>query len=211
MLKKSTPKQLILPLSIFLISCAAFTVLYNLPYIMGEKFLQILVGTSVATGLISLLTCFILADGDYINLSEVDSYIETQGNKIIISPLPKEYSFEHGVGTPNPNAQARTILVFQYDSTFEKGYLCDHRGFLYKLSQADTEYLIKKTRKGDLVIVNELPDDVHYSNTDSTAKRYLRFESKSGTRRLYDESGNYYPLSGDDVKILKEKGLVVKE
>lgn len=88
-------------------------------------------------------------NGDYINLSEVDTYIETQGSKIIINPLPKEYSFEHGVGTPNPDAQARTILVFQYDSTFERGYLCDHRGFVYKLGQADLEYLLKKTQAGD--------------------------------------------------------------
>ena len=88
-------------------------------------------------------------NGDYINLSEVDSYIETQGRKIIINPLPKEYSFEQGIGTPNPNAQARTILVFQYNSTFEKGYLSDHKGFVYKLSQADTEYLLKKTQAGD--------------------------------------------------------------
>ena len=85
----------------------------------------------------------------------------------------------------------------------------------YETSKTETVGLVAVKDQievqGDLVIVNELPEDVHYSNTDSTAKRYLRFESKSGTRRLYDESGNYYPLSGDDVKILKEKGLVVKE
>lgn len=148
MLKKSTKKSLI-PLGIFLLSCVALTVLSNYPHIIGEKFLQILIGALAAIGLMSLLTFFVCMDGDYINLSEVDTYIETQGSKIIISPLPKEYSFEHGVGTPNPNAQARTILVFEYDSTFEKGYLRDHRGFSYKLSQADLEYLLKKTRKGD--------------------------------------------------------------
>lgn len=85
----------------------------------------------------------------------------------------------------------------------------------YETSKTETVGLVAVKDQieiqGDLVIVNELPDDVHYSNTDSTATKYLRFESKSGTRRLYDESGNYYPLSGDDVKILKEKGLVVKE
>lgn len=149
MLKKSTPKQSLLPLSIFLLSCVALTVLSNYKYILSEKFSHMLFATLVAIGLISLLTFFICMDGDYINLSEVDTYIETQGSKIIINPLPKEYSFEHGVGTPNPNAQARTILVFRYDSTFEKGYLSDHKGFFYKLSQADTEYLLKKTRKDD--------------------------------------------------------------
>lgn len=85
----------------------------------------------------------------------------------------------------------------------------------YETSKTETVGLVAVKDQievqGDLVIVNELPEDVHYSNTDSTAKKYLRFESKSGTRRLYDESGNYYPLSGDDVKILKEKGLVIKE
>lgn len=85
----------------------------------------------------------------------------------------------------------------------------------YETSKTETVGLVAVKDQievqGDLVIVNELPEDVHYSNTDSTAKKYLRFESKSGTRRLYDESGNYYPLSGDDVKILKEKGLIVKE
>lgn len=85
----------------------------------------------------------------------------------------------------------------------------------YETSKTETVGLVAVKDQievqGDLVIVNELPEDVHYSNMDSTAKRYLRFESKSGARRLYDESGNYYTLSGDDVKILKEKGLVVKE
>lgn len=150
MLKKSTKKSLI-PLGIFLLSCIMLATLPNYQHILGlgAAFSQILIGLLIATGLSSLLTFIVLAEGDYVNLSEVDSYIETQGNKIIINPLPKEYSFEHGVATPKPNAQARTILVFQYDSTFERGYLCDHRGFVYKLSQADTEYLLKKTRTGD--------------------------------------------------------------
>lgn len=149
MLKKSTPKKSLLPLIIFLLSCVALAVLSNYNYILSKEFSYILIGTLAATGLISLLTFFICMNGDYINLSEVDSYIETQGRKIIINPLPKEYSFEQGIGTPNPNAQARTILVFQYNSTFEKGYLSDHKGFVYKLSQADTEYLLKKTQAGD--------------------------------------------------------------
>lgn len=150
MLKKSTKKSLI-PLGIFLLSCIVLATLPNYQHILGlgVTFLQILIGLLIATGLSSLLTFLVLAEGDYISLSEVDTYIETQGGKIIINPLPKEYSFEHGVGTPNPNAQARTILVFEYDSTFEKGYLRDHKGFFYKLSQADTEYLLKKTRNGD--------------------------------------------------------------
>lgn len=150
MLKKSTKKSLI-PLGIFLLSCITLATLPNYQHILGlgTAFSQILIGLLIATGLSSLLTFLVLAEGDYVNLSEVDTYIETQGNKIIINPLPKEYSFEHGVGTPNPNAQARTILVFRYDSTFEKGYLSDHKGFFYKLSQADTEYLLKKTRKDD--------------------------------------------------------------
>ena len=150
MLKKSTKKSLI-PLGIFLLSCITLATLPNYQHILGlgTAFSQILIGLLIATGLSSLLTFLVLAEGDYVNLSEVDTYIETQGNKIIINPLPKEYSFEHGVGTPNPNAQARTILVFRYDATFEKGYLSDHKGFFYKLSQADTEYLLKKTRKDD--------------------------------------------------------------
>lgn len=149
MLKKVNQKKSLLPLGIFLLSCAALAVLSNYNYILSKELSYILIGTLAATGLISLLTFFICMNGDYINLSEVDTYIETQGSKIIINPLPKEYSFEHGVGTPNPDAQARTILVFQYDSTFERGYLCDHRGFVYKLGQADLEYLLKKTQAGD--------------------------------------------------------------
>lgn len=150
MLKKSTKKSLI-PHGIFLLSCIMLATLPNYQHILGlgAAFSPILIGLLIATGLSSLLTFIVLAEGDYVNLSEVDSYIETQGNKIIINPLPKEYSFEHGVATPKPNAQARTILVFQYDSTFERGYLCDHRGFVYKLSQADTEYILTKTRKDD--------------------------------------------------------------
>lgn len=150
MLKKSTKKSLI-PLGIFLLSCIILATLPNYQHILGlgAAFSQILIGLLIATGLSSLLTFLVLAEGDYVNLSEVDSHIETQGNKIIINPLPKEYSFEHGVGTPSPDAQARTILVFQYDSTFERGYLRDHKGFSYKLGQADTEYLLKKTRNGD--------------------------------------------------------------
>lgn len=150
MLKKSTKKSLI-PLGIFLLSCIMLATLPNYQHILGlgAAFSQILIGLLIATGLSSLLTFIVLAEGDYVNLSEVDSYIETQGSKIIINPIPKEYSFEQGVGTPNPDAQARTILVFEYDSTFESGYLRDHKGFFYKLSQADTEYLLKKTRTGD--------------------------------------------------------------
>lgn len=150
MLKKSTKKSLI-PLGIFLLSCIILATLPNYQHILelGAAFSQILIGLLIATGLSSLLTFLVLVEGDYVNLSEVDSHIETQGNKIIINPLPKEYSFKHGVGTPSPDAQARTILVFQYDSTFERGYLRDHKGFSYKLGQADTEYLLKKTRNGD--------------------------------------------------------------
>lgn len=148
MLKKSTKKSLI-PLGIFLLSCVALTVLSNYRYVLSENFSYILGGIFIVIGLISLLTFLVLLEGDYVNLSEVDTYIETQGNKIIINPLPKEYSFEHGVGTPSLDAQARTILVFRYDSTFEKGYLSDYKGFIYKLSQADTEYLLTKTQAGD--------------------------------------------------------------
>lgn len=150
MLKKSTKKSLI-PLGIFLLSCIILATLPNYQHILGlgAAFSQILIGLLIATGLSSLLTLLVLVEGDYVNLSEVDSYIETQGNKIIINPLPKEYSFKHGVGTPNPNAQARTILVFQYDSTFERGYLCDYKGFSYNLGQADLEYILTKTRNGD--------------------------------------------------------------
>lgn len=150
MLKKSTKKSLI-PLGIFLLSCITLATLPNYQHILGlgAASSQILIGLLIATGLSSLLTFLVLAEGDYVNLSEVDTYIETQGNKIIINPLPKEYSFEHGVGTPSPDARTRTILVFEYDSTFERGYLRDHKGFSYKLSQADTEYLLKKTQAGD--------------------------------------------------------------
>lgn len=150
MLKKLTKKSMI-PLGIFLLSCITLATLPNYQHILGlgAAFSRILIGLLIATGLSSLLTFLVLAEGEYVNLSKVDAYIETQGNKIIINPLPKEYSFEHGVGTPKPNAQARTILVFKYDSTFERGYLSDHKGFFYKLSQADTEYLLKKTRKDD--------------------------------------------------------------
>ena len=148
MLKKSTKKSLI-PLGIFLLSCVALTVLSNYRYVLSENVSYILVGIFIFIGLISLFTFLVLLEGDRINLSEVDSYIETQGNKVIINPLPKEYSFEHGVGTPNPNAQARTILVFEYNSTFERGYLRDHKGFSYKLGQADLEYILTKTRTGD--------------------------------------------------------------
>ena len=148
MLKKSTKKSLI-PLGIFILSCVALAVLSNYRYVLSENVSYILGGIFIFIGLISLFTFLVLLEGDYVNLSEVDTYIETQGRKVIINPLPKEYSFEHGVGTPSPDAQARTILVFRYDSTFEKGYLSDHKGFFYKLSQADTEYLLKKTRKDD--------------------------------------------------------------
>lgn len=148
MLKKLTKKSLI-PLGIFLLSCVALTVLSNYRYVLSENVSYILGGIFIFVGLISLFTFLVLLEGDYVNLSEVDTYIETQGNKVIINPLPKEYSFEHGVGTPSPDARTRTILVFEYDSTFERGYLRDHRGFSYKLSQADSEYLLKKTRKDD--------------------------------------------------------------
>lgn len=150
MLKKLT-KKLLIPLGIFLLSCITLATLPNYQHILGlgAAFSRILIGLLIATGLSSLLTFLVLLEGDYVNLSEVDTYIETQGRKVIINPLPKEYSFEHGVGTPSPDAQARTILVFKYDSTFERGYLCDHRGFVYKLGQADLEYLLKKTRKDD--------------------------------------------------------------
>lgn len=148
MLKKSTKKSLI-PLGIFLLSCVALTILSDYRYVLSENVSYILGGIFIFVGLISLFTFLVLLEGDYINLSEVDSHIETQGRKVIINPLPKEYSFEHGVGTPSPDAQARTILVFRYDSTFERGYLCDHRGFVYKLGQADLEYLLKKTQAGD--------------------------------------------------------------
>ena len=148
MLKKSTKKSLI-PLGIFLLSCVALTVLSNYRYVLSENVSYILVGIFIFIGLISLFTFLVLLEGDHINLSEVDSYIETQGRKVIINPLPKEYSFEQGVGTPSPDARTRTIFVFEYDSTFERGYLRDHKGFSYKLSQVDTEYLIKKTRTGD--------------------------------------------------------------
>lgn len=150
MLKKLT-KKLLIPLGIFLLSCITLATLPNYQHILGlgAAFSRILIGLLIATGLSSLLTFLVLLEGDYVNLSEVDTYIETQGHKVIINPLPKEYSFEHGVGTPSPDAQARTILVFKYDSTFERGYLCDHRGFVYKLGQADLEYLLKKTQAGD--------------------------------------------------------------
>lgn len=148
MLKKSTKKSLI-PLGIFLLSCVALTVLSNYRYVLSENVSYILVGIFIFIGLISLFTFLVLLEGDHINLSEVDSYIETQDRKVIINPLPKEYSFEQGVGTPSPDARTRTILVFEYDSTFERGYLRDHKGFSYKLSQVDTEYLLKKTRTGD--------------------------------------------------------------
>lgn len=150
MLKKLTKKSLI-PLGIFLLSCITLATLPNYQHILGlgAAFSRILIGLLIATGLNSLLTFLVLAEGDYVNLSEVDSYIETQGNKIIINPLPKEYSFEHGVGTPSPDARTRTILVFEYDSTFERGYLRDHKGFSYKLGQADLEYILTKTRKDD--------------------------------------------------------------
>ena len=150
MLKKLT-KKLLIPLGIFLLSCITLATLPNYQHILGlgAAFSRILIGLLIATGLSSLLTFLVLSEGDYVNLSEVDTYIETQGRKVIINPLPKEYSFEHGVGTPSPDAQARTILVFKYDSTFERGYLCDHRGFVYKLGQADLEYLLKKTQAGD--------------------------------------------------------------
>lgn len=148
MLKKSTKKSLI-PLGIFLLSCVALTVLSNYRYVLSENVSYILVGIFIFIGLISLFTFLVLLEGDHINLSEVDSYIETQGRKVIINPLPKEYSFEQGVGTPSPDARTRTILVFEYDSTFERGYLRDHKGFSYKLGQVDTEYLLKKTRTGD--------------------------------------------------------------
>lgn len=148
MLKKLTKKSLI-PLGIFLLSCVALTVLSNYRYVLSENVSYILVGIFIFIGLISLFTFLVLLEGDHINLSEVDTYIETQGRKVIINPLPKEYSFEQGVGTPSPDARTRTILVFEYDSTFERGYLRDHKGFSYKLSQVDTEYLLKKTRTGD--------------------------------------------------------------
>lgn len=148
MLKKSTKKSLI-PLGIFLLSCVALTVLSDYRYVLSENVSYILVGIFIFIGLISLFAFLVLLEGDYVNLSEVDSYIETQGRKVIINPLPKEYSFEQGVGTPSPDARTRTILVFEYDSTFERGYLRDHKGFSYKLSQVDTEYLLKKTRTGD--------------------------------------------------------------
>ena len=150
MLKKLT-KKLLIPFGIFLLSCITLATLPNYQHILGlgAAFSRILIGLLIATGLSSLLTFLVLLEGVYVNLSEVDAYIETQGNKIIINPLPKEYSFEHGVGTPSPDARTRTILVFKYDSTFERGYLCDHRGFVYKLGQADLEYLLKKTRKDD--------------------------------------------------------------
>lgn len=150
MLKKLT-KKLLIPLGIFLLSCITLATLPNYQHILGlgAAFSRILIGLLIATGLSSLLTFLVLLEGDYVNLSEVDTYIETQGRKVIINPLPKEYSFEHGVGTPSPDAQARTILVFEYDSTFERGYLRDHKGFSYKLGQADSEYLLQKTRKDD--------------------------------------------------------------
>lgn len=150
MLKKSTKKSLI-PLGIFLLSCVALATLPNYQHILGlgAAFSRILIGLLIATGLNSLLTFLVLAEGDYVDLSEVDSYIETQGRKVIINPLPKEYSFEQGAGTPKPNAQARTILVFEYDSTFRKDIYATTKGFVYKLSQADIEYLLKKTRKDD--------------------------------------------------------------
>lgn len=130
MLKKLT-KKLLIPLGIFLLSCITLATLPNYQHILGlgAAFSRILIGLLIATGLSSLLTFLVLLEGDYVNLSEVDTYIETQGRKVIINPLPKEYSFEHGVGTPSPDAQARTILIFEYDSTFERGYLRDHKGF----------------------------------------------------------------------------------
>ena len=145
MLKKSTNKILI-PIAVFLVSCTIITALSHYHQTIGENVSYILGGISIFSGLISLFTFFVLADGVYVNLSEVDTYIETQGSKVIINPLPKEYSFEHGVCTPNPNARTRTILVFEYDSTFERGYLRDYKGFSYKLGQADLEYILKKTR-----------------------------------------------------------------
>lgn len=148
MLKKLTKKSLI-PLGIFLLSCVALTVLSNYRYVLSENVSYILGGIFIFVGLISLFTFLVLLEGDYVNLSEVDTYIETQGRKVIINPLPKEYSFEHGVGTPSPDARTRTILVFEYDSTFERGYLRDHKGFSYKLGQADLEYILTKTRKDD--------------------------------------------------------------
>ena len=148
MLKKSTNKTSI-PLAVFLVSCAIIAALSRYHTTLGENVSYILGGIFIFAGLISLMTFLVLADGVYVNLSEVDTYIETQGSKVIINPLPKGYSFEHGVGTPSPDARARTILVFRYDSTFERGYLCDYKGFVYKLSQADLEYILKKTRNGD--------------------------------------------------------------
>lgn len=145
MLKKSTNKTL-LPLAVFLVSCAIIAALSRYHTTLGENVSYILGGIFTLAGLISLFTFFVLADGVYVNLSEVDTHIETQGSKVIINPLPKEYSFEHGIATPNPNARTRTILVFEYDSTFERGYLRDYKGFSYKLGQADLEYILKKTR-----------------------------------------------------------------
>jgi hypothetical protein len=148
MLKKSTNKTLI-PLVVFLVSCAIIAALSRYHATLGENVSYILGGIFIFAGLISLMTFLVLADGVCVNLSEVDTYIETQGSKVIINPLPKGYSFEHGVCTPSPDARARTILVFRYDSTFERGYLCDYKGFSYKLGQADLEYILKKTRIGD--------------------------------------------------------------
>ena len=129
MLKKLTKKKLLIPLGIFLLSCITLATLPNYQHILGlgAAFSRILIGLLIATGLSSLLTFLVLLEGDYVNLSEVDTYIETQGRKVIINPLPKEYSFEHGVGTPSPDARTRTILVFEYDSTFERLFMRPQR------------------------------------------------------------------------------------
>lgn len=148
MLKKSTNKPLT-PLVIFLLSAAIFIVLAGYPQLLGERPSGLFAGISVMSGACSLLVYTAWPAYNYVNLSEVDTYIETQGGKVIINPLPKEYDFEYSFGTPNPDARARTILVFRYDSTFERGYLFDYKGFVYKLSQADLEYILKKTRNGD--------------------------------------------------------------
>ena len=131
MLKKLT-KKLLIPLGIFLLSCITLATLPNYQHILGlgAAFSQTLIGLLITTGLSSLLTFLVLLEGDHINLSEVDSYIETQGRKVIINPLPKEYSFEQGVGTPSPDARTRTILVFEYDSTFERVFTRPQRIFV---------------------------------------------------------------------------------
>ena len=85
------------------------------------------------------------------NLSHLDSTISVSDNLVTIENDKFYYNLRAASSLPDSSRDLGDKFIgrYEYDSTYDTGYLIDKYGIKYELSRTDNEYINKKVR-GDI-------------------------------------------------------------